>query len=266
MTESSLNVIDKIEKSMPRLILRRVLVGALYGLLTGTAFVLMSAFIDALLHPDLPIGVDWTLMSTRWLLIGLGLALIGAVTSLFNETWAGLLAGAVAAGLLALTSALFLSPTNAALKVMVVVFTLAPIAVMSLPIAWTLRRLTERHAVALYSERSIARISLLMLIAVALGAAGGYFMKMPQDAATALNYLHETLQSANVSETEEINALPGFQEHAGMGYQLFQKDSQASIEGYDVRAEYEDGYTIQCTVVVYPGFNTYLSDCESNGK
>jgi len=51
-----------------------------------------------------------------------------------------------------------------------------------------------------------------------------------------------------------------------MRYQLFQKDSQASTEGYDVRAEYEDGYTLQCTVVVYPGFNTYISNCKSNGR
>lgn len=263
MTESGLNVIDK---STTRPVVRRAMVGALYGLLTGTAFVLMSAFIDALLHPDLPIGVDWSLTSRRWMLIGLGLAVIGAVTCLFNETWAGLLAGSVAAGLLALTSALFLSPTNAALKVMVVVFTLAPIAVMSLPIAWTLRRLAERHAVALYSERSIARIALLMLIAVALGAAGGYFMKMPPDAATAVDYLHTALQSANAIPTEEISTLPGFQGHTGMRYKLFQKASAASTEGYDVRAEFDDGYTLQCTVVVYPGFNTYISDCKSNEK
>ena len=266
MTESGLNVIDKLDKSMPRLILRRLLVGALYGLLTGTAFVLMSAFIDLWLHPNLPLGVDWTLMSTRWILIGLGLMLIGALTCLFQETWAGLLAGAITAGLIALTSALFVSATNTALKVMVLLFTLVPMAVMSLPIVWSLRLLTQRHAAAIYSGRSIAHISLLMLIAVALGATGGYFMKMPQDAATALNYLHEALQSANASATEEISALPGFQEHAGMRYKLFQQASEASTEGYDVRAEYEDGYTLQCTVVVYPGFNTYLSDCESNAK
>ena len=264
MTESSLKAVDNIDKGTPRPVVRRAMVGALYGLLTGTAFVLMSVFIDMLLHPNLPLGVDWTLTSTRWVLIGLGLALIGALTCLFNETWAGLLAGAVAAGLLALTSALFLSPTNAALKVMVVLFTLAPIAVMSLPIAWTLRRLAERHAVAAYSERPIARIALLMLIAVAVGAASGYFMKMPQDAATAVDYLHETLQSTN--ETEEISAVPGFQEHTGMQYKLFQKASEASTEGYDVRAKYEDGYTLQCTVVVYPGFNTYISNCKSNGR
>ena len=34
-----------------------------------------------------------------------------------------------------------------------------------------------------------------MLIAVALGAAGGYFMKMPRDASTAVIYLHEALQN-----------------------------------------------------------------------
>ena len=266
MPELTLNTIDAIDKGAPRPIVRRAMVGALYGLLTGTAFVLTSAFIDVLLHPNLPLGVDWTLMSTRWILIGLGLALIGALTCLFKETWAGLLAGAIAAGLLALTSALFLSPTNTALKVMVLVFTLAPIAVMSLPIAWILRRLTERHAVALYSERSIARVALLILMAVALGAAGGYFMKMSRNAATAVRYLHDTLQSANVNETEEMSELPGLQEHAGMSYELFQKTSEASTEGYDVRAEYEDGYTVQCTVVVYPGFNPYLSACESNEK
>jgi len=263
MKESSLNAIDQIDKGAPRPVVRRAIVGALYGLLTGTAFVLMSALVDILLHPNLPLGVDWTLTSTRWVLIGLGLTLIGALTCLFKETWAGLLAGAITAGLLALTSALFLSPTATALKVMVVLFTLAPIAVMSLPIAWILRRLAERHALALYSERSIARIALLTLIAVALGAAGGYFMKMPRDASTAVNYFHDALQFASVSEMEEISALPGFQEHTGMRYKLFQNASEASTEGYDVRAEYEDGYTLQCTVVVYPGFNTYISACDS---
>jgi hypothetical protein len=266
MTERRLNAIHNIDKGEPRPVVRRAIVGALYGLLAGTAFVLMSAFIDILLHPNLPLGVDWTLLSTRWLLIGLGLTLIGALTCLFTETWAGLLAGAVAAGLLALSSALFLSPTTTALKIMVVLFTLAPIAVMSLPIAWILRRLAERHAMALYSERSVARIAFLMLTAMALGAAGGYFMKMHPDAATAVRYLHNALQSADMNESQDINDIsqtPGFQEHARMSYKLFQKPSEASTEGYDVRAEYEDGYTLQCTVVVYPGFNTFIKRCKS---
>jgi hypothetical protein len=266
MSEHTLTAIDTTDKGASRLTVRRAWVGTLYGLLTGTAFVLISAFIDTWLHPNLPLGVDWSLTSIRWILIGLGLALIGALTCLFNETWTGLLAGTITAALIALTSALFLTPMNTALKIIVLVFTLAPIAVMSLPIAWILRRLTERHAAALDSGRSMARIALLILMAVTLGATSGYFMKMSGSAATAVRYLHEALQSANVNETRKISELPGWQEHAGMRYELFQKKSEASTEGYDVRAEYEDGYSLQCTVVVYPGTNPYLASCASNER
>jgi hypothetical protein len=69
---------DSIDKGASHPIVRRVLIGALYGFLTGTAFVLMSAFIDILLHPDLPLGVDWSLTAGRWAWIGLGLTLIGS--------------------------------------------------------------------------------------------------------------------------------------------------------------------------------------------
>ena len=132
------------------------MVGALYGLLTGTAFVLMSAFIDVLLHPDLPLGVDWTLMSTRWILIGLGLALIGAADLPVQRNMGGLLAGAIAAGLPRIDQCIVSFPHHVGVKSDgAVLFTLAPIAVMSLPIAWILRRLAERHALALYSERPL---------------------------------------------------------------------------------------------------------------
>src|SRR5829696_4800232 len=85
--------------------IRQASIGALYGFLMGTAFVLVAAFINAWLYPELPIGVDWEQALVRWLLIGLGLTLIGALTSLFTETFHGLLAGAVTAGLLVLTTA-----------------------------------------------------------------------------------------------------------------------------------------------------------------
>src|SRR5262245_45764733 len=166
MFESKLPVTDVPPDRTRLQSIQRAMFGAVYGLLAGTAFVLMSAFIDSLLHSDLPLGVDWSLAALRWSLIGLGLALIGALTSFFDETWAGLLAGAVTAGLLALISALFLSSTNAGLKLMVLIFTLAPIAVMSLPIAWILRRLVESHGRALYLTRSPARITLLVLVAI----------------------------------------------------------------------------------------------------
>jgi len=243
---------------------QRAVVGALYGLLTGTAFVLMSTFIDLLLYPDLPLGIDWSIFASRWALIGLGLALIGTLTCFFSETWAGLLAGAVAASALALTSALFFSQTTTAVKLIVLVFTLVPTAAMSLPLAWIFRRLAERHAFALHLEQSTARIARLVLIAVVLGAGFGYFAKMSRREVRALQFMHETLQTMEESTKPQLRDLPGLQEHAGMEYRLFQKESELSTEGYDVRAEYKDGYIVQCVVVVYPGSSPRVSSCESS--
>jgi hypothetical protein len=264
MFESRLPVIDVPANDTRLQKIQRAMVGTLYGLLTGTAFVLMSAFINLLRYPDLPLGVDWSLVATRWILIGLGLALIGALTCFFDETWAGLLAGAVTAALLALTSALFFSPTTTAVKLIVLVFTLIPAAAMSLPIAWILRRLTEKHALALYLEKSATRIAGLVLIAVALGAGFGYFTKMSSSAVRAIRYLHEALQTMEVGPKQELRDVPGLQEHAGMEYRLFQKESELSTEGYDVRAEYRDGYSVQCVVVVYPGSSPHVASCESS--
>jgi len=266
MFESISPGIDSSENETRIQKIRRAMLGALYGLLAGTAFVLISAFIDLLLYPDLPLGVDWSLVASRWALIGLSIALIGALTCFFSETWAGLLAGAVTASLLALISALFFSPITAALKLVVLIFTLVPAAAMSLPIAWILRRLAERHALALHLEQTAARIARLVLIALVLGAGFGYFAKMSRREVSALRFMHEALQTMQENPKPQLKDLAGLQEHAVMEYKLFQKDSELSTEGFDVRAEYKDGYIVQCVVVVYPGSSPYLSSCESSEK
>lgn len=266
MFENRLPTTDTSPDNMRRQKIQRTTFGTLYGLLAGSAFVLLSTFIDVLLYPDLPLGVDWSLVAVRWVLIGLGLALIGGLTSFFDEIWAGLLAGAVAASLLALTSALFSSSTTAALKVVVLVFTLVPAAAMSLPFAWILRRLAEGHAHALHLEQATARIARLVLIVVVLSAGFGYFAKMSRREVSAVRYMHEALQTMGENPKPQLKDLAGLQEHADMEYKLFQKDSDLSTEGFDVRAEYKDGYIVQCVVVVYPGSNPYLSSCESIAK
>jgi hypothetical protein len=261
MFESIQPIIDSSDNNTRLQKTQRSLIGALYGSLAGTAFVLTSGFIDIFLYPDLPLGINWSLVAARWAWIGLGLGLIGALTSFFEEIWAGLLAGAVSASMLALVSALFSASTTAGIKVIVLVFTLVPAAAMSLPIAWTLRRLAEKHALALHLKQPALRIAILILIAVAFGAGFGSFAKMSRSELAAVRFLHEELQAARLNK---ISQLPGFQEHMGMEYKLFQKESEVSTEGYDVSARYADGYGIKCVVVVYPGSNPSLSYCESD--
>jgi tetrahydromethanopterin S-methyltransferase subunit B len=246
----------------PRFHVQHALTGAAYGLLMGTAFVLVAAFINQWLYPDIPFGVDWSQASVRWILIGFGLALVGAMTCLFTESFYGLVAGTVTAGLLALSNALYLTSVSGGAKFILLLFTLAPVAVMSLPIALVIRRLTENHARALHMKWLLPRIFVLVLVAVALGAGGGYYMKISRDALMAVQMMHDNLQVAPENQKKEIREVAGVREHAGMGYSIFQRDSMVTTTGYDVWAEYEDGYIVECVVVVYPGSTPYIRSCD----
>jgi hypothetical protein len=241
-----------------------ILVGAFYGFLVGIAFVLTASMLDPILYPDLPLGIDWSLLATRGGWIAPGLVLVGAVTALFRERLPGILAGGVVASLLALVGALFLSPVTAGMKLMVLIFILVPIAAMSLPITLILRWLVDKHAQSLEPKQALARILPLVLLAIALGVGSGSFLRLSRSAVEATRYLHHLLQTASQDVESPIRDVPGLQDHMDVSYRLFPRPSETSSEGFDIRAEYTDGYRVNCTVVVYPRRDPYLSGCTSN--
>jgi hypothetical protein len=199
----------------------------------------------------------------RWIWIAVGLAVVGAIASLFTERLPSLIIGGVIAGFFALLSALFVSPVGTGMKFIVLIFALIPMSVMSLPVALILRWLVDKHADALELRQHFVRILPLVLLAVVLGIGSGYFLKMSRRAVQATRLMHHLLQTAPQDANSPLRDLPGFQSHTDMGYQLFQRPSETSTEGFDVRAEYADGYSVTCVVVVYSGFEPYLSDCIS---
>jgi hypothetical protein len=244
--------------------LKYILLGALYGFLVGSAFVMTGSVADRLLHPDLPLGFDGSLFLMRWAWIAFGLAAVGAIASLLNEKFPSLIISAVVAGFVALVSALFLSPVGTGMKVVVLIFALIPMAALSLPVAWLLRWFADKHEQGLEFSQPFVRIIPLIAFAILLGIGSGYFLKMPKRAVQATQFFYNLLQAAPQDAKNPIRDLPGFESHHGMSYELFQKPSESSTEGFDVRAEYADGYSLMCVVVVYPGYDPYLSDCTSS--
>jgi hypothetical protein len=228
--------IDTNVNDTPRAKLTRAALGATYGLLGGTAFVFVAAFIDIWLYPDLPLGVDWT--------------------------WPGLGSGAVIAGFIVLASALYLSDTGIGMKLIVLIFALVPIAVLCLPIVWILRWLVVKHGQATGHKLSIAGRAGLILITIALGAGLGCFMKMSPRALSATRYVHNLLQTA-ADEKNPVHAVHDVPKRTDMSYKLYQQQSVFSTEGFDIRVEYQDEYKIKCTIVVYPGRDPYLASCRS---
>src|SRR5262245_13063128 len=174
--------------------IRRAMFGGLYGFIGGITFVLISTFIDILLHPELPLGVNWSAFTLRLPLIGLGLALVGAVTCWWHEAWQGLLSGAVVASALALVADLFTSQVDIGMKLIVLIFIVIPMAALTLPVAYLLRWLIEHHARALQMNRRGLRIVSLILLAIAVGAGCGYLMKSSGRGIRAAAYIHNFLQ------------------------------------------------------------------------
>lgn len=240
--------------------IRRALFGTLYGVIGGTAFVLMSAFIDIALHPDLPLSVNWDAFWLRLPLIGLGLGMVGAVTCWWHEAWQGLIGGALVASALALIAALFSSQVGAGMKVIVLTFILIPVAAMTLPLAYFLRWLTERHARALHMRWRGMRIAALFALILAAGVGLGYFMKASNRGVDATRFVHAYLQDLSIDQNL-LAGVAGVAERDGQPYTLYPTSSFDTTEGFDIHIVYGDGYRVRCAVILYPGRTPYLKSC-----
>ena len=259
MTTYGLNM-DSSDNDTRQAHLKRAMVGALYGLLAGMAFVLTAAFIDIWLHPELPLGVNWAEFQQRLPAIVLALALVGAVTCWWEETWQGLFSGAIVAAALALIFALLTSPVDTGMRVIVLLFTLLPIAVLALPVAYVLRWFTERHARALSMKSSGRRIAGLLLLVSFLGMGGGYFLGSSRRGIQAAQFVHNFLQDL-ASEQNPLASVEGVQERRDTAYTLYSVPSESSTTGFDIHVKYADQYKLLCTVILYPGRNPFLSMC-----
>jgi hypothetical protein len=241
--------------------IRRAMFGALYGFLGGITFVLVSAFIDIWLHPELPLGVNWSAFTMRLPQIGLGLALVGAVTCWWHEAWQGLVSGAAVAAALALITALFTSQVNTGMKFMVLIFTLAPVAVMALPVAYLLRWVIERHGQALHLNGRGRRLAGLVLLVMAVGGVVGFFMKSSSRGIEAARFIHDFLQDLS-AENNPLADVAGVAERRNIPYKMYSTPSESSTEAFDIHVEYTDDYEVLCTVILYPGRIPFFSGCQ----
>ena len=242
--------------------LKRLMFGALYGLLGGAAFAVTSAFIDVWLHPDLPLTVNWSEFGQRLPLMSLGLALVGAVTCWWDEGWHGLLSGAVAAAVLALITSLFTAAVDTGMKFVVLLFIILPVAAMSLPVAYLLRWFTERHALALHMEGRGMRVARLLLLVIALGALAGFFMKSSARGIEAARYIHNYLQDLSADKNPLVS-VTGVAEHRDTPYTMYSTPSESSNEAFDIHIQYADDYRLRCTVILYPGRIPFFSGCQA---
>jgi MFS family permease len=247
---------------------RRMLAGALYGFLGGTAFALLSGTIDALAHPDLPMYINWSTVLFTWAWLGLGLAFFGALTGWFTETLQGIAIGAVAMSMVVLVVNLAQSSVRGAITLVMFAVMALPIAAACVPIVWALRWLAERHVntLAKEGEHRVRGVVILVAIALAIGALPAIFMRMSNPAERSVRTVNSWLQQAAAGQVNEtrglpLKGMPTLNSHIGMGYRLSQRSSQISAQGFDIAIIFNDGYKVTCVLVAFNGQDPYLRGC-----
>jgi len=246
---------------------KRLLAGALYGFLGGTAFALFSGTFNALTHPDLPLYIDWGEILLVWAGMGFGLAFFGALIGWFTETLKGIVVGSIAMSLTVVAVSLIQSSTQGAISVIVFVAITLPVAACCVPVAWALRWLGERHAQTLgkSNPERTRGIVMLAVIALSLGLVPAMFQRMSSRAESSIRLVNAWLKQASFGETVDegllLKSIPEFKLHIGTDYKLSQRNSKIFTEGYDITILFSDGYKATCVVIAYGDQQPHIREC-----
>ncbi len=248
---------------------QRVLFAALSGFFAGTIAALVSAFINVWLYPDLPIYYEWTAIFSAWALWAVLGGLLAGLAALSSEGWMSILLSAFFIGATILTINFVQGMSNFFLNLLVLLGLSVPLTAMMSPLAYLFFWLARRFVHAM-SESGLARTKIVLAnfaVIIVLGLIPGVYGRMNQRAEESMYIIHGILQDAAQSSSPDEYKTPllkteGFSEHKDQSYTLSQSPSVYSTVGIDVTTHYEDGYTILCTVVLYPGSNPYISPCK----
>jgi len=244
---------------------QRILYGALVGFTAGTIAAITSSFINVWLYPDLPIYFEWKPVFLVWILwaslsgLAAGLAVISA------EGWASILLSAFFMTATILIINFVKGMESIFLNLLILLGLSLPFTAIMTPLAYIFFWLTRRFVQAL-SEHGWARARIFFvnfLIIIVLGSIPGLYAKMDANAEQGVRLVHGILQ--DVAQADVHKALlktEGQPEHKDQPYKLSQVPSVYSTVGVDVTAHYEDGYTILCTVILYPGSDPFISPCK----
>lgn len=224
--------------------------GVFYGLVLGSLYALVTQIVDVVTFGDLPLRVDWQRALTLVVLTGLSGAVLGAVVGWANDSWKGILAGAV------VITAWGLLKSAIEISAFALLFlpTLLPLLLLGMPIAAILRWIIDRHT-SIIEEEGLRRIRGLFLLVVgvaAVGAFAGSWARMPAHAEEAVRKVDRVIQFAAQNPGGPLSItlrdVPEVKQHLNRSYTLVQTGVDSTPTGVEVNVVFDDGFTMSCLV------------------
>lgn len=248
---------------------QRMFYAFLSGFAAGTVAAITSSFINVWLYPRLPIYFEWPSVFITWILWALVSGVVASIAVISSEGWTSILLSAFCMASTILIINFVQDMSNIFLNLLVLLGLALPFTAIMTPLAYIFYWLTQRFVRATeFNGWARGRIIIVnILVIIALGLIPGFYAKMNATAEHGVQLVHGILQdAAQASSADEYHLAllktEGFTEHKDQSYTLSQRPSVYSTVGVDVTAYYEDGYTISCTVILYPGSDPYISPCK----
>jgi len=248
---------------------QRVFFAALSGFIAGTTTALVSSFINIWLFPDLPLHLEWSSIFFVWGVWAFLGGMLAGVAAYSSEGWKSILLSALGMTLTILIFNVLQSSLSSLLKVVVLVGLSFPFTAMMTPLAflffWLARRFVQAISVSGWTRVRMYLVNFIVILLI--GALPGLYAKMNARTEQGVRIIHRILQDASQAASPDVFPksllkTEGFADHKDQSYTLSQSPSVYSTVGLDVTAHYADGYTVLCTIVLYPGRDPSIYPCK----
>ncbi len=273
MFKNTLESLGRIyQQEPPAERMQRMLPAAVSGALVATAYTLTFFFVNVYTFPGLPLAIDWPRLLGMWIALSVALALFGAIAAWFTEEYAGAISGGLIFTVLLGIAFLFSSGAqNSTVTVLAVIMALTLVGINVLG-AWVLRWAAHRYLEIKDDEKPDRRRKLMtrhMLTIILIGLIPGILTRMDLPAERTLRLLNELLQAApndpSVWPRLPLKQVPALQDHFGVSYKFYVRQSSLSAGALDVTIRFSDGYTLSCFLPVGNETN-FITQCNEGEK
>lgn len=245
----------------------RMIPAAAYGTLVATVYTFTLSFINVYTFPNLPLGMDWVRTLSMWVGLGIAFALCGAIAGWFTEEYEGIVGGGVIITILLTILSLITSGSEKSSLTAQSIITTLPLIGVDMLAAWGLRWVARRHQQIINKEKPELRQKRLtqhVLTVILIGLIPGVLGRMDLPAERTIGQLHELLQAAlndpSILPRLPLKQVPELQNHFGVSYLLYPRQSTQSVGTLDVTVRFKDGFTMTCTLPV-SSETSFITQC-----
>jgi uncharacterized membrane protein YidH (DUF202 family) len=246
---------------------QRMIPAAAFGALIVTAYLFTFNLVNVYTFPTLPLGMDWERLFVMWIQFAVAFAVFGAIAAWFTEEYQGIVGGGIiVTALLAIAFLFSSSSQNSAVTLQSIIMAL-PLLGVSMLAAWGLRWAANRYQDIKRDEKPASRRKRLtkhVLTLVLIGLVPGILMRMDLPSLQTIGQLHELLQAAPndraVWPQLPLERVPALQDHFGVDYVIYARQSPRSAGALDVTVRFSDGFIMSCFLPIESGTN-FITHC-----